>query len=462
MRAPARPRLPWSNPSYTIGAVVALVIALALVGIALVVGPFGADGDTAAGGGPRSTGLRAQTQRSGDGTQVSVTGRVRPTDGRGPAKIHVLGRRDDPRVCPMPRVAGDGTITPAAGSVPIRWDGDIGPAPGATLPAGQPIRMVGTIAHDGPAIRRLCVHLAIGGATPAVLRSVDVAMPDVSASDGPGVNTPLEEDALVLALLSVIVVAMVLGILAIGVVEARRRGRTWSLPAFPADMRVPDVVPAEDPRKGASRRRHLVRTIGERRLATWRGKRKARAADAGEVFDPHERPPWHVAIWGVGDGGGRIAVERFKALRDLYPAVEALHLRRVPGPRGATIDHLFVGPAGVVVVSSSRWDGFVEVRGDRLVVDGKDRTRALEGVAGRVTAVRAIMGMAGFAGLPVVGILHCVETEDVLLDGSLVAREIPLLDALGTMGRAVDGDVLGTEDVRRLVVALERRLPPAV
>jgi hypothetical protein len=54
-----------------------------------------------------------------------------------------------------------------------------------------------------------------------------------------------------------------------------------------------------------------------------------------------------------------------------------------------------------------------------------------------------------------------VETEDVLLDGSLQLRDIPLLDALGTMGRAVDGDVMGEEDVRRLVAALERRLPAA-
>jgi hypothetical protein len=126
-----------------------------------------------------------------------------------------------------------------------------------------------------------------------------------------------------------------------------------------------------------------------------------------------------------------------------------------------TIDHVLVGPAGVVVASSSRWEGFVEVVGDRLLVDGKNRTRAIDGVVGRVTAVRANLAAAGFAGVPVRGVLHCVVTEDVLLNGALELREVPLLDALGTMGRAVDQPVLSYEGVRAIVVALERRLPPA-
>lgn len=273
----------------------------------------------------------------------------------------------------------------------------------------------------------------------------------------------LRPDGVVLAL----VVAVVAGAPAVLVVGARRRGRASApsappgLTAPPADVRVPDVVPTEDPRKGASRPRAWVRRTGEARLERWRERRRAAAAEAGEPFDPYERPPWHVALWGVGDGAGRIAAERFRALRDLHPEVEALHHRRVPGPRGATIDHVLVGPAGVVVAGSWRWEGFVEVVGDRLLVGGRNRTRAIDGVVGRVDAVRATLAQAGFAGVPVRGVLHCVVTEDVLLDGALELREVPLLNALGTMGRAVDEPVLSYEGVRAIVVALERRLPPA-
>jgi len=453
-------RLQGSRASIAIGAAVALIVVLSFVGILLVAGPLGADGDTAEGVGPRSLGLRAQTQRSDDRTQVTITGRVRPTDGEGPAVLHVLGRSDDTTTCPVPEVSATGTIVPPAGERPVAWQGTLGPDPGATLPAGRPIRMIGLVDDRAGDVRRLCVHLVRGGAVPTVLRSVSVAVPDASASGGPGVNTPLEEDAIVLALVVVMVIAIVAGTLAILVVEARRRGRSWALPALPADVRVPDVVPSEDPRADVSRGRRRIRQIGEQRLERWREQRRTETAEAGEVFDPHERPPWHVAIWGVGDGAGPLAAERFRALGGMYPDVQMLHHRRVPGPRGATIDHILVGPGGIVVASSSRWDGFVEVRDGRLVVDGRNRTAVIEGVAGRVEAVRGLLGMSGFGGIPVLGALHCVETEDVLLDGSLALRDVPILDALGVMGLAVDQQVLGLQDVLQIVAALERRLPP--
>jgi hypothetical protein len=459
-RRPPRPRLPWTNPSITVALAVVLVLALGVVGIAVVVGPLGADGDVAGGGGPRQTELRAATERGDGGIRVTITGRVRPSEAPGGAVVQLLARPDDADPCPLPRVREDGTIALPAGDSAVRWRPAVGPSPGQRLPAGEPIRMLGDVTTPGVAARVLCVHLVRGGADPVVLRSLSVATPDASSS-GAGLRTQLQEDALVLTIIVVMVVAIVAGALAIVVLEARRRGRTWSLPALPPDVRIPDVVPSDDPQAGISRPRAWLRRTGERRLERWRTRRRAETAEAGELFDPYERPPWSVRVWGVGDGAGRIAAERFRALRDLHPDVETLHDRRIPGPRGATVDHLLVGPAGVVVASSSRWDGFVEVVGDRLLVDGRNRTRAIDGVTGRVTAVRAILAAAGFAGVPVRGVLHCVVTEDVLLTGALELRDIPLLDALGTLGRAVDPPVLSYEGVRAVRVALERRLPAA-
>lgn len=233
------------------------------------------------------------------------------------------------------------------------------------------------------------------------------------------------------------------------------------LAVVPPAIVVPDVPPPADPAPGVSRPRRWARAIGRRRLERWRAGRRAAAEKAGDVWDPHERPPWSVAMWGVGDGSREIAVERFRALRDLYPTVEALHERRTPGRRGALVDHLFVGPAGVVVASSHRWEGFVQIRGRRLMVAGRDRMTDVEAVTRRVDAVGRVLADAGFAGVPVHGVLHCVETEDVLVNGALETRDVVVLDALGTLGRAVDGEVLTYEGVRRLVVVLERGLPPA-
>ena len=222
---------------------------------------------------------------------------------------------------------------------------------------------------------------------------------------------------------------------------------------------VPDAPPADASRRGWGPGRAL-RARRERRIERWRLRRRTEAAEADEPWDPHERPPWHVRGLASADGRADIAADRFRALRDLHPAVEALHARRVPGRR-STIDHLFVGPAGVVVAGSRRWTGFVTVQRGRLVVAGRDRTRAVDVVTRQVAAVRDALEAEGYAGVPVRGALHCVETQDVLLDGTLAVGDVRLYDALGVLGLA-EGDALLTYDgVRRLAVVLERRLPPA-
>jgi hypothetical protein len=441
-----------------IAVAVALVVVLSFAAIWLVDGPLGADGDASPGSGERRTGLLAVTERSGDRTQVTVIGRLRAPEGPGPATVWVLARRDTGEVCPLPRVAPTAAISPPAGSIRVAWRREVGPAPGDPLTPGLRIRMVGTIAN-GPA-RRLCVHLVRGGDRIMVLRSAVVRTPGATGGADSGLDTPLEEDALLLGILSVMVVAIVAGVLAIGVVEGRRRGRSFALPALPLDVRIPDAPPADDDGPGPGRSGRL-RTLGRRRLAAWRESRRRQADAAGELWDPNEPPPWHLALLTGGDGAERIAADRFDALSGLYPSVRVLHDRRIPGPRGLRVDHVFVGPAGVVVAQSERWSGYVQIQGRRLLVDGRDRAGAVHAVVKRVEAVRGILETAGFAGLPIQGVLHCVETEDVLLDGSLHLRDVPLLDALGTIGRAVDGDVMGEEDVRRLVAALERRLPAA-
>lgn len=248
----------------------------------------------------------------------------------------------------------------------------------------------------------------------------------------------------------------VLVVLAVGVL---RRSRGPQEDDSDDVLVVPDAPPSA-PGSDGSRVGRLVRARRDRRLERWRLRRRTEAAEADLPWDPHERPPWHVRGWGGAQGRTDIAADRFRALRDLHPTVEALHARRVPGRR-STIDHVFVGSAGVVVAGSRRWTGFVTVQRGRLVVAGRDRTRAVDVVTRQVAAVRDALEAEGYAGVPVRGVVHCVETENVLLDGTLGVGDVHLYDALGTLGLAVGDELLTYEGVRHLAVVLERRLPPA-
>jgi Nuclease-related domain len=81
------------------------------------------------------------------------------------------------------------------------------------------------------------------------------------------------------------------------------------------------------------------------------------------------------------------------------PGVIVLHDRRMPGG-GANIDHLAVAPSGVYVIDAKRYRGRVEVRkpisGDEeLLIAGRDRSELVEGLEGRVRAVRATLNSLG-------------------------------------------------------------------
>lgn len=156
-----------------------------------------------------------------------------------------------------------------------------------------------------------------------------------------------------------------------------------------------------------------------------------------------------------------LAAERFAALAGGYPGVHLLADRLEPFRSRSRIDHVLVGPAGVTVVATKHWAGTVKVVEDRLFVRGLERTKAVDGLAGQVSSVRALLAGSGLGAVPVTGVLHWSRPEGTTLDGSVVLRGVPLLDASGTMLRAVDGGVLGRDGVRRVLTVLERGLPPA-
>jgi hypothetical protein len=59
---------------------------------------------------------------------------------------------------------------------------------------------------------------------------------------------------------------------------------------------------------------------------------------------------------------------------------DVLHDVRWPGRRRANIDHVAIGPAGILVVDAENWSGVVSTHHGRLRQNGKRRDKQLEGV----------------------------------------------------------------------------------
>jgi hypothetical protein len=97
--------------------------------------------------------------------------------------------------------------------------------------------------------------------------------------------------------------------------------------------------------------------------------------------------------------------------------IDVLHDRLVPRS-GANIDHIVVGPSGVFVIDAKKYTGQIEVRDvgpffradDRLYVNGKDRSKIVDGVLGQVEVVRKALGET-FAEVPVHGVLCFVDGD---------------------------------------------------
>ena len=119
------------------------------------------------------------------------------------------------------------------------------------------------------------------------------------------------------------------------------------------------------------------------------------------------------AAWKIGTEG-ELRVAEVLAVAS---GIEVLHDRLVPGSR-ANIDHIVVGPSGVFVIDAKKYKGAIEVRNvgglfrvdERLWVDGRDRSKLVEGVLGQIEVVRRALGEE-FADVPIRGVLCFVGCE---------------------------------------------------
>lgn len=117
--------------------------------------------------------------------------------------------------------------------------------------------------------------------------------------------------------------------------------------------------------------------------------------------------------WRVGAEGERRAAEFLAEAQ----GVEVLHDRRIPGSK-ANIDHIAIGPSGVFVIDAKKYTGAVEVRDvgslfrtdERLYVNGRDRTKLVDGVLWQGEVVRTALS-DDFPDVDVRGVLCFIGCE---------------------------------------------------
>ena len=169
-----------------------------------------------------------------------------------------------------------------------------------------------------------------------------------------------------------------------------------------------------------------------------------------------EGEPAAERAWRRGAAGEREAARRMRRFLD-GSGVVVLHDLRMPRGR-ANIDHLCVGAAGATVLDTKRYAGKVRVSRGRLLVDGRDRTKLVEGVNRQVEAVRGLLEARGFGQVDVVGGICWVESDG-----------LPLIRRMELHGVRIDGGrrlakwaarpgPLGPDQVGALAAALREEL----
>jgi hypothetical protein len=152
------------------------------------------------------------------------------------------------------------------------------------------------------------------------------------------------------------------------------------------------------------------------------------------------------------------------------PHVPMLHDRAVPHGK-ANIDHIAVAPTGVYVIDCKRYKGKIEVTTplfgkQKLKINGRDRTKLIDGLAKQVEHVKAALADAE-PDVPVQGCLCFVAPEGFLADVGLpVIRTLkingyPLYYAKRLAKRLNHPGPITGAHADALQVALGERLPPA-
>jgi len=134
--------------------------------------------------------------------------------------------------------------------------------------------------------------------------------------------------------------------------------------------------------------------LGAEEQATRRARRLAQLRDAaarGSEVDSAmlQRALADQRAWSVGAEGERQVAEVLTRLQRY--GWTALHDVHWPGRPQANIDHIAIGPGGIVIIDAKNWSGTVTVRDGVLRQNGYQREHEVEGVAQATAAVTALL-----------------------------------------------------------------------
>src|SRR6188768_2421918 len=115
-------------------------------------------------------------------------------------------------------------------------------------------------------------------------------------------------------------------------------------------------------------------------------------AKAAQLREQADRLDSDADRWELGDLGERVVGGRLELLR--ADGWYVLHDVRWPGRQRANLDHVVVGPPGVLVVDAKNWSGSVTLDGGRLRQNGHPRDREAHAVAEAADAVAERLGPA--------------------------------------------------------------------
>jgi hypothetical protein len=187
------------------------------------------------------------------------------------------------------------------------------------------------------------------------------------------------------------------------------------------------------------------------------GRERRRQVEA-ELIGLHAdvAPDWWRPCWERGlDDGGLAPGPRFDALSHFHPDVRVVHGIAVAGTT-AVIEHVLVGPGGVVVAGTERCPGRVRTDGVHLRVRGRDRSPLIDLALWRAEVVRQTLADRGLGGVPVHGVVHW-DHVGALGDRPVCLRGVPLLSAGATVGLAAAGVAVSPLMIERIVETLTVR-----
>ncbi|HSY14437.1 MAG TPA: nuclease-related domain-containing protein [Jatrophihabitantaceae bacterium] len=135
-----------------------------------------------------------------------------------------------------------------------------------------------------------------------------------------------------------------------------------------------------------------------------------------------------MSAWDRGAAGEELLGSRLDALTDF--GVRLLHDRRPAGER-ANIDHIAIGPRGVFVIDAKRYRGRPEPRersgGTALIVDGRDRSKLVDGVRKQGESIQVALTSNGWPGVSVRGMLCFVVADWSPASEAFVVNEADVL-----------------------------------